>query len=65
MISGARNYKVKLEKIYDHFLTPKGAAIARQRQAAAACIYENILKEVQASSLTGRNILQKCLESAL
>jgi len=59
-----REYKVKLEKIYDHFLTAKGAEIARERQAAAVSIYENILKEAQISSQAGRNILQKHLSEA-
>lgn len=56
-----REYKVKLEHIYDRFFTKKGAEMARQRQAAAVSIYENILKEVQAPYQTGRAALRKHL----
>lgn len=56
-----REYKVKLENIYDRFLTKRGAEIARQRQAAAVSIYENILKEIQIPNQTGRATLRKHL----
>lgn len=54
-----REYKVKLENIYDRFLTKKGVEMARRRQAAAVSIYENLLKEAQFPNQTGRAALQK------
>lgn len=56
-----REYKVKLENIYDCLLTKKGAEIARQRQTAAVSIYKNLLKEAQAPNQTGRAALRKRL----
>lgn len=57
-----REYKVKLERIYDNFLTPKGTELARERQAAAAGIYENILKEARLPNQTGRTALRNYLQ---
>lgn len=57
-----REYKVKLEHIYDSFFTKRGAEIARQRQAAAVSIYESLLKEVQGPNQTGRAALEKHLQ---
>ncbi len=54
-----REYKVKLEKIYDRFLTPKGSEIARQRQAAAVNIYNDILSEARQPYEAGNRILQE------
>lgn len=56
-----REYKVKLEKIYHCFLTKKGAEMARQRQAAAVSVYENILREAQAANQRGRAALREHL----
>ena len=56
-----REYKVKLENIYDHFYTKKGKETAIQRRNAAVSIYENILNEAQAPNKTGRAALQKHL----
>lgn len=41
-----REYKFKLERLYDRFLTQKGAALARQRQQAAVQFYESLYREV-------------------
>lgn len=58
-----REYKFKLEKIYDRFLTPRGAEMARQRQAAMVSIYENILAEAREPYETSSSILRRCIES--
>jgi uncharacterized protein len=58
-----REYKFKLEKIYDRFLTPRGAEMARQRQAAMVSIYENILAEAREPYEAGGSILRRCIES--
>lgn len=54
-----REYKVKLEKIYDRFLTAKGGEMARRRQAAAVSIYADILAEAREPYETGNRILQE------
>lgn len=56
-----REYKVKLEKIYDSFLTEKGRETAQQRRSAAVSIYENILNEAQAPNRAGRAALREHL----
>ena len=50
---------MKLEKIYDRFLTAKGSEMARQRQAAAVNIYNDILAEAREPYETGSRILQE------
>lgn len=42
-----KEYKFKLEGIYDHFLTRRGAELARQRQRAAQEFYAALLAEVR------------------
>ena len=44
-----REYKWKLEKIYDRFYTKKGAELAALRKKAAADFYESLLGEVRFS----------------
>lgn len=56
-----REYKVKLEKIYDRFLTAKGGEMARRRQAAAVNIYNDILTEAREPYETGTRILRETL----
>lgn len=58
-----REYRVKLEKIYDRFLTPQGAEIARRRRAAAVAIYENILTEAREPYEAGGSVLRRHLQS--
>lgn len=43
-----REYKFKLEKLYDKFYTSKGEALARARREIAAAFYENLYREVNA-----------------
>lgn len=56
-----REYKFKLEKIYDRFYTKKGREEAMARKAAAVSYYENLLREVR-RSYAGRSCLEVLLE---
>ena len=42
-----REYRYKLEKIYDKFYTQQGAALAMKRKASAKNFYESLLAEVR------------------
>ena len=42
-----QEYKYKLENIYSHFYTKRGAEMAQARRQAAADHYENLLQEVR------------------
>ncbi|MCI8622129.1 MAG: HD domain-containing protein [Provencibacterium sp.] len=44
-----REYKFKLETLYTHFFTRRGAEIACQRQQTAKTFYEDMLKEATES----------------
>lgn len=54
-----REYKVKLEGLYGNFLTARGGELARQRQAAAVSIYENLLAEAREPYEIGGAILSR------
>ena len=56
-----REYKFKLEKIYDRFYTRRGRDEARHRKEAAVSYYENLLREVR-GSYAGRSELEKLLD---
>lgn len=56
-----REYKFKLEKIYNRFYTIRGREEARKRKEAAVSYYENLLREVR-SSYEGRLRLEELLE---
>ena len=53
-----REYKWKLEKIYDRFYTRKGLELAKQRRETAVRIYEELRREVSEPYLTGREELK-------
>ena len=57
-----REYKYKLEKLYDRFLTKKGAELARQRQAIASAFYESLYNEVNTGYTEGKDALQSLLK---
>ncbi|BCN32901.1 HD domain-containing protein [Anaeromicropila herbilytica] len=42
-----REYKYKLEKLYDKFYTNRGMQIAKERQSSAIAFYTSMLNEVQ------------------
>ena len=56
-----REYKFKLEKIYDRFYTTRGREEALKRKEAAVSYYENLLREVR-SSYAGRLRMEELLE---
>lgn len=43
-----QEYKYKLESVYDHFFTERGALLAKKRQDAARKFYQNLLSEMRA-----------------
>ena len=57
-----REYKFKLEKLYDRFYTAKGAALAKERKAIAAAFYENIYKEIRDGYTAGQAALGSLIE---
>ena len=59
MDSFFREYKFKLEGIYEHFLTRRGAELALQRQQTARDFYAALLAEVRDES--GHDVLQDIL----
>lgn len=59
-----REYKVKLEKIYDRFLTARGGEIARRRQAAAVSLYNDILAEAREPYEAGGRLLRESIGSS-
>ena len=57
-----REYKFKLEKLYDRFYTTKGAELAKERQAIAKAFYESLYQEVNEGYLAGRETLKDLLK---
>ena len=55
-----REYKFKLEKLYDRFYTVRGRELALQRQRAAVAFYQAMLSEARQSHDAGKAILS-CL----
>lgn len=54
-----REYKFKLEKLYDRFYTSKGAAMAAQRRQIAADFYSALYREVNDGYVSGKQCLKK------
>ena len=57
-----REYKFKLEKLYDRFYTQKGAELAQSRRAIAAAFYESIYQEVNEGYTAGQDALKNILK---
>jgi uncharacterized protein len=57
-----REYKFKLEKLYDKFYTEKGAQLAQQRRTIAAAFYEALYREVNTGYTAGKTLLCRCLK---
>ena len=53
-----REYKFKLEKLYDRFYTQKGAELAMGRRAIAKAFYESLYQEVNEGYIAGQEALQ-------
>lgn len=54
-----REYKFKLQKLYDKFYTAKGAELARQRQEIAEAFYESLYREVNTGYTSGKKMLHE------
>lgn len=59
MPSFFREYKYKLEGLYNKFYTNRAFEIAAERRASAKAFYESMLAEVQSSYNTGKALLPK------
>ncbi len=56
-----REYRFKLEGMYDRFLTRRGAELARERQKAAVDFYEALLAEVRTGE--GKKAVENLLDA--
>lgn len=61
--SFCHEYKFKLEKLYDKFLTDTGRAMAAQRRQAAVDFYNSLLWEAGAARQTGKAALEVILSA--
>jgi uncharacterized protein len=57
-----REYKFKLEKLYDRFYTDKGRELAMQRKSAAESFYTNLFAEVNTFDQSGKQLLSQLFE---
>ncbi len=57
-----REYKFKLEKLYDRFYTQKGRELALQRKAAAEAFYHSLYNEVSQLDTEGKELLADILK---
>ena len=57
-----REYKFKLEKLYDRFYTAGGMKLARQRQGIASAFYESLYREVNAGRAAGKQMLRQLMQ---
>lgn len=57
-----QEYKYKLENIYSHFFTARGAAIAKERQASAVSFYRSMLQEIKPIYQHGKQRLNDIIE---
>jgi uncharacterized protein len=53
-----REYRFKLEKLYDRFYTCRGAELAQRRQKIAVAFYESLYREVSEGYTAGQKALQ-------
>lgn len=58
-----REYKFKLEKLYDRFYTVKGAELAAERRHIAAAFYESLYREVNTGYRSGQKMLHDWIEN--
>ena len=57
-----REYKFKLENIYNRFLTVSGARLAKKREAAAIAFYNELYAECSEPYLNGKCMLDKIVK---
>ena len=62
--SFCREYRFKLEGMYDRFLTRRGAELAAQRQRAAQDFYAALMQEVQSGEQAAQRMLGQILTDA-
>ncbi len=58
-----REYKRKLQKVYSHFFTVKGAEIAKERQSVAIEYYNALKKEITTPYIVGKSYLQSKIDN--
>ena len=58
-----REYKFKLEKLYDKFYTARGAELAQARRQIAAAFYESLYREVSTGYTAGKEMLGNLLDA--
>ena len=58
-----REYKFKLENLYDKFFTKRGKELAEGRRRAAVDFYNSLLSEVRSEYETGRELLERVIEN--
>lgn len=57
-----REYRFKLEKLYDRFYTQKGKELALERKAAAESFYKSLYNEVASFDKDGQILLDQILD---
>ena len=57
-----REYKFKLEKLYDRFYTQKGRELAMKRKPAAEAFYNSLYEEVSSLDTEGKAALNNLLK---
>ena len=57
-----KEYKFKLEKLYDKFYTARGAELAKKRQKIAMDYYESLYREVNEGYVSGHQRLRELVE---
>ena len=57
-----REYRFKLEKLYDQFYTAKGTQLAQKRREIAQAFYESLYREVNAGYASGQKMLREHIE---
>lgn len=57
-----REYKFKLEKLYDRFYTEKGRELAQERKAAAESFYCNLYNEINTFDSIGKQLLRESID---
>lgn len=60
--SFCREYRYKLEKVYDRFMTDAGRRLALQRQAASAAFYDALMQEVAGDQQKAVQLLDLAIE---
>ena len=60
--SFCREYRYKLENVYDRFMTDAGCRLAKKRQAAARAFYDALLEEVAGSMQDAAQFLAEAMQ---